>query len=694
MTDPSDTLHTHRTMTSFLRALALPLLCAGSIGPMACAMTTGDRIPPGDAAAQPDSTPADAAVGDVAPSRDAVDPPRDAVDPTCPPRATFAVPAACAALDELATHPDPSAPNSFAVSALRPTRDTARPACASEPWQNRADARVRFTAPTGGTWRFTATGEELWALDVQRDCATSLACSGFPDVHGASASMTLTVDVPVQRGESVALTLDGCPVGAACAYALRAQWIGPLSCDFPGGAMNVCTSDRDACAIDPCDAERFRCVPEATQRIEMTRVRALTGASPEQVYFVGRARAPGGDASLRASADTILGRWTPSSAGPPTLGLSVRFGDLVDGEVDFFGSYDRAPGGVTAATVWFYDGADSAMHPGLTAPIERWSPRAVGEPCVPSSFAERCGLGLRCVTEGADRGVCRTPTAIEVTSLRAWLDAARETLTLDLAGESLGDEVYLYDVTVLDASGAPLARGDNFNMGARVEAPSNVPFRTTFELTQQFVRNDRGEVVRFRVPAGAARVRLVARDAMSRASAPVEAPVTPVTASPLGGPCDAPSLGCAAGLTCTADNRSRRARCAPTPAPNACGYYRTSPTWAPTTRGMTHTVSGVVHNVGGIVSCYGGRTPRHTTIDFVAPVTGAYAFTLSGLAAMEVRTACGGDAAPAACVEAAPGSSEVRTELRLAAEQHAFVEILSGSEFSDPNAYTLSVRVP
>lgn len=496
----------------------------------------------------------------------------------------------------------------------------------------------------------------------------------------------------MQRGETLALTLDGCPAGAACPYALRAQWIGALSCEFLGSARQVCATSEEQCALDPCDPDRFRCLDASVARATMTSGRILYDAAEERAYLVGRARVPNGAASIARSASTVLGRWVPGSGS--SFGTSVSFGPVVDGSAEFFGVYSRVPAGVTRGVMWLYDDLPVEGHAGIDAPVEPWSPPVVRQTCDPSSYITRCAEGLRCVVEGT-RGTCLTPTAVEVATLRAWRDAPHESLTLEVDGYGVGPHVQRYDVTVLDRGGATLARLADLVAATMMEPPSNVPFHTSFDLAEQFMSDGAGGSMRFRVPVGAARVRVVARDQNGAESAPVEAAVTDVAAAPLGGSCVAVSTGCAEGLTCERSTSGpARARCAPTEAPRACYLQAGAPTWAPPARAGTYAVSGVAHGVGGVARCYGGRTPRYTRLEFVAPTAGAYTFEQRGLHALELNVACTPGSTDTVCVEARPGAATARASVTLAAGQRVAVALLSDSDLMAPAAFTLSVQVP
>ena len=129
-------------------------------------------------------------------------------------------------------------------------------------------------------------------------------------------------------------------------------------------------------------------------------------------------------------------------------------------------------------------------------------------------------------------------------------------------------------------------------------------------------------------------------------------------------------------------------------APRACYLQAGTPTWAPPARAGSYAVSGVAHAVGGVARCYGGRTPRYTRLEFVAPTAGAYTFEQRGLRAIELNVACTPGSTDAVCAVALPGAATASVSATLAAGQRVSVALLSDSDFMATAAFTLSVQVP
>jgi hypothetical protein len=186
------------------------------------------------------------------------------------------------------------------------------------------------------------------------------------------------------------------------------------------------------------------------------------------------------------------------------------------------------------------------------------------------------------------------------------------------------------------------------------------------------------------------RVRVAAMDTREQRSAPVEAEVRATSAAALGAFCDDPAVACVAGLTCETQGGTNRRRCEPSTPLRACWARYTVPTWAPPAAAGTYTVEGVAHGIGGGTRCYSGRTQRTTSVEFVAPVAGRYAFELRGLRSLEVSTACD---APL-CENAPEGSDVVRVAVALTAGQRVPLGLASDREGVGPAAFTLSVQVP
>jgi len=609
----------------------------------------------------------------------------------CPAPAVLPPAAACAGLTELAApaHAVPGAADTYALSDLRPTQDSSRPSCLVEPWQNRADARVRFTAPRGGRWRFTAAGEELWSLDLRRGCDAVAGCTGFPDVHGPHASGSHTIDVQVQRGESIGVTLDGCPMGTDCRYALRAERIAELACEFDLDTPPVCAGEREACSVDPCDPERFACLRVASRAPTLTSLRVLSEDPGGRAVYEGRALV--GDPSEAGRSASLMGRWLDASGA--TLSPSAWLGQTTvrpDGTLS--GVADAVPPGAARGVFRIYDGARPEWEGGVEVSFERWAPPVEGEGCESAALTRRCDLGLRCVTTGdGARGVCRRSTALEVTELRAWRDDAAGSLRLAVAGLGGARTLSRLSIELLDERGAVLASAPLVAPVFQQEWPSRVPFSTSLEVSNDpLIYRPAGIARDLRVTPSMVRVRVSAIDTSEQRSAPVEAAVTATTPVALGALCDDPAVSCAAGLTCARQGGTIRRRCEPTTASRTCGMPSRAPTWAPPAAAGTYRVEGVAHAVGGGPRCYPGRTQRATAMEFVAPVAGRYGFELRGFRALSVGTGCG----EPVCELAPSGSSEVRVEVALSAGQRVPLELASDRELEGTSAYALTVRVP
>nr|MBK7067443.1 hypothetical protein [Deltaproteobacteria bacterium] len=609
----------------------------------------------------------------------------------CPAPSTLPPAAACAGLTELAAPANavPGAADAYALADLPPTQDTSRPSCLVEPWQNRADARVRFTAPRGGRWRFTAAGEELWSLDLRRGCDAVAGCTGFPDVHGPHASGSHSIDVQVQRGESIGVTLDGCPMGTACRYTLRAERIAELACEFDPETPAVCAGEREACSVDPCDAERFECLTVASRAPTLTSLRVLSEGPGGRAVYEGRSLV--GDPSVGGRSGSLMGRWLDASGA--TLTTSAWLGQAtVSPDGTLSGVANAVPRGAARGVFRFYDGTRPEWEGGVEASVERWAPPSEGEGCESAALASRCDVGLRCVTTGGGaRGVCRRSRAIEVTELRAWRDDAAGSLRLAVAGLGADRALSRLSIELLDEGGAVLASAPLVAPVFQQEWPSMVPFSTSLEVSNDpSIYRPAGIARDLRVTPSMTRVRVAAIDTSEQRSAPVEAAVRATTAVALGALCDDPSVSCAAGLTCASQGGTIRRRCEPTTAPRACGMSGRSPTWAPPAVAGTYRVEGVAHAIGGGPGCYTGRTQRATAMEFVAPVAGRYGFELRGFRALSVGAGCG----EPVCELAPIGSSEVRVEVALAAGQRVPLELSSDRELQGTAAYSLSVRVP
>lgn len=646
-------------MTLFLRALRL---AAAAVTLTACGASIAPSNP--DAATSPTDVAltADTPRGDVTSGDGGACATRD------PPVAA----AACAALTELATAA--SARDDAFVTTVTVTPATAASCSGAAGALDRA-ARVRFTAPRGGRWRFTARGAQLWSLVVGPGCAGATMCQGEPSVRGEFLSGERAVDAQVERGEAVSVDVGGCPAGATCRYELRAQRVGALACD---GAATRCAAPR-VCAVDACDAERFTCAAAGGARL----ARATTYVVDDmgRGYVVGRAvsGSAGGEAVLMA-------RWLDAQGRELTPGGYLGGVDASGAE---FVQGARVPTGAVRGRLWFYDGSPDGSATGVDVEVLRWSPPTAGGACDDADFATRCGPSLRC-----DAGRCAAVTALEITRVQAWHDAASEAVRFTVEGLSGGVYVGQLGLALLDAAGATLASFDAVSVVSRLRPPSLAEFSTAVVLsTLDGASRPPGVPYTFRLPPGVARLRVTAVDADRRRSAPVTVDLVETSRASIAEPCDEAARGCAVGLRCAAVRATGDASCEPPPTARACGLTPEALVWAPTTRGATHALTGAYASYGGVTRCAGGKGAREFTAEFVAAADGEYVFEARDALALELVRSCDPTMPASLCERAEMPSSPttLRVTAAMRAGERAPLTVL-GVMYQDDFAVT--VRVP
>lgn len=595
---------------------------------------------------------------------------------TCAPRVNRPTPAACEGLTELA---DPSRLRDgvYSLDALRPVAGRRSPTCDAQPWPGVHDARARFTAPVGGRWRFTARGEQLWALGVLRGCAMPQVCVGESDLHGAYVSTVKTLDVQLQRGEAVSVVMNGCPDGTECRYDLRAQRLADLACEFVGGLASPCASGT-RCTVDACDPEQFQCVTPPTPRLRGVRV--LSDRTADEHYVVGHVESSAPDAGA-----LLMVRWLDAS------GAEVPRGTYLDGlplNGDEFVRQVNVPSTATRARFWFYTAENPDGRTGATVvDIEPWTVLRAGAACGVGAFAERCGPRLRCAS-----GVCAVATTLEITRLRGWRDVTSDSVRIAVEGVSGGVYVQGLSVDMLDVAGNTLAQAPTVSVTAQHELPSRDVFSTSVVFSNSpTIYRPPGVDPSFRVPSNVARVRVTVRDMDGRRSAPVTADLVTTRAAPLGETCDTFALGCAPDLACVTPVGSTRARCEPSESPRVCGLSPGVPTWAPPAGSQTYTLTGVYHAYGGITQCASGKGARPFGVEFVAPVAGLYVFESTHAIAIQVTRGCDTPSETHDCVRALDGSTSVRVEATLAARDRVPLRILGATT---GGTFELRAQVP
>jgi hypothetical protein len=597
----------------------------------------------------------------------------------CPPRMPLPpIPSACAGLVELtaATNiatSELSGVTSFALPAVSTEGGRVRPSCAVEPGRAGVEAAARFTPPTGGHWRITASGERFGGLRVVRGCVAQGACETFAGDRGANVAGVAAVEVMAQRGESFSVVVDGCPEGSSCTYRLRADRIGALACPgFVGGVPRPCATT-EVCAVDRCDSERFVCAPEGVARIASARVFVDRASNRGRITGRFRAVAP---PALRPYAWAFMTDWMRAD------GTRTRGGYLSDGvyEGDAF-TFESVsiPAEATRVHLWLYGGSrpvETQSAEGVDVDLDAWPLRAAGDPCDDAMPLQRCAAGLRCRTEGAgSTGVCAAVDGLEITALRAWRDPLRNTLTLRIEGLSLGATVTQVRGVLLGADGGMLARLSPTSVVTVEQPPTGVRFTAYASITRG---PELAELFR------TTRVRVSVVDTMSRSSANFEANLEEVAALPSGASCVDASAGCAAGLSCDT-SLVGGSRCAPPPPRRSCDIGAYASTWAPVGPGL-YTFESTFSSVGGATACASGKGFAEAQLEFVAPTRGRYVFETRGATVIEVQRGCGVAPMPT-CRQATDPSVEVEFE---AGERAAITVLNRGSR----TPFTVTARVP
>lgn len=586
---------------------------------------------------------------------------------------------ACAAQPELAAPANASAGTFGTAYTLRGVRADAdqrsnAALCAERPWMCGDDARVGFTAPEGGRWRVTASGAQLRTLSAARGCASSSSDDSLGLAFGADyrgpfvATGPLTVDIVAQRGERVELVMDGCPRGTGCTYDVRAERIGALTCDVRGTTTRICAQGGQHCVLDPCDSRgRFQCAPDHAPEWEYARVLRVDGAAVP--YLVGRLRDDPDAVGNYVFWIPLDGSDAPIGAPAPHGGAPVAFGTEV--------AIPLGNLGADAVRVRLDFGLGAQPVGTRTLPIEPLARRAAGEACDEASFVARCADGLRCVPAAPGAGpTCVASTTLDITALTARYDAAGGVMVLDVGGFGTGARVWRADVELLDASGATIGREPTASVSGPLEQ-GPAAFRGSVMLDP------------WTAPAGLARVRVRVTDTGYVTSAPVEAAVEPATVVGLGERCSVEQRGavaCAAGLSCNVFTE----RCEPAPPARPCGMLPWSPTWAPPAQAGTYAIDGRTDR-SRILECLVTRSASDAPIEFVAPVRGAYTFTMTadgGVSRRALQAACG---AEVTCQEATPEQPRAQLDLMLEAGQR--VPLTAGTADYQSGVH-LEVRVP
>jgi len=597
------------------------------------------------------------------------------VGATCPPPITPEVPGACAPLLELSSPQNavtlrPGGGAAFALTGLVPAPRADRASCEAGYWEDFADVRARFTAPAGGRWRFTAAGGGVISL-LLSPCDETTSCTGDLGIRGEGLSSSIVRELEMQRGDSLAVILDGCPAGVSCSYDLSVERLADLSCpvDF---ASSVCAADA-YCAIDACDAERFACRPLAPPVLTSIAVYADDTSG----YVVATA-----DDGGAGRGSYLLVRWYDASGA-----LITTHDGFVGGEIPTDGSELvelGVPAGAVRGTFWLYTTSDPEGMHGRDVTVTRWSGHGAGQRCSSSPFTERCADGLRC-----DESSCVTVSTVEITSATAFYDAQTESLRVRLEGFSPTTLVSEASIEMLDALGASLGTISGISIVSTYTDASRAAFRVSF-VVSNLVGTGNTASEPFRIPSDVAQLDVIATDAQARHSAPFRVGVRATSIGGIGAACGDLDRGCAAGLECpVADSYQPTPRCRPPLAPSACDAPNGVLVWSPPGEG-THAFRGVFgSDLGGFTECLSGRVITSALLELVAPSTGTYGLDLSGGLAIQLSHDCTNAMPTRACARAA-ASGAAHLDVSLVAGEHVLVTVLGAG----PGAFDLQLVAP
>jgi hypothetical protein len=605
-------------------------------------------------------------------------------DPLCsaPPPPTS--PAACDTLPELAI-----AANAVTGVAPVPTYSTElqtdgindrAPSCATDGVFDGYETVVRFTPPSGGRWRLTAHGDSLRTLSALRECETEAACVPFDQYDGTYVSPTLTLDLLAQRDESYAIVLDGCD-RRVCSFTLTAARIGPLECPAAYGDAGRCDPETTRCAIDPCDAERFVCVPappdpSASRPLESATVlRDRTeGIALVSARFRDLSTGP------YEGPTHVFYEWLAAdgSALPPG-GMTMNYFDgvAVGGTIGPR-MVSVASEAATAERMRLWFGLDpEARDDAIETEVMVWDRGSAGERCEVGSLATQCVYAHRCVAPGTGTtGTCVASERLEIASAEAWYSRTASSIRLRIDGLSPGEAVTAMRIELIDERGASLIELPLVHVGSSKWDLS----MATFEVVTQIQRWQAEPALMARTAT--VRLRAITAD---RESPPREVRIQRAAELESGASCVDVDVTCGEALSCVM--RGGGAVCEPTVPPGPCSLSGHTARWAPPGSG-TYTIEGVPRSWGGVTSCGASRTMSPAEALFIAPVSGRYVFESDGLYSFEVMRSC----ETPACLA---GEPLMRIEIDLGAGERIPIQILSDRAVEETGErFSLRVEVP
>lgn len=517
------------------------------------------------------------------------------------------------------------------------------------------DATVKFTAPRAGSWRLTARGQGLASMRVRRRCSLMNSCAQTTaPLAGPDLSTKLTRELYVQEGESIEVTLDGCPSGASCAFSLRAERWGPLACwyDVPGN--RPCPAEH-ACSVDGPDSPRVTCTPTVDLRTAATVVvrdtEALVDPASNQMLF-SAALDDGAVGSVTVRGERWLlasGGWVPAS-----------------NRVDFVFSVLAENGSIEPTLVVLpialsetpYVGLEVSMNFGRTTLRETlrfapWRRPMFGEPCDPDDLRTRCASPTQCSRQN---NRCENLTALDVHSFSAFASADDRSIGVRIRGV-LPTRSGVLRIEAIGERGVWRSTDNGVLLSPR--SFDNIEYDLQFTAALPEDRYSRARLV---------------IEADGATSAPVAVDVQAPRVASIAEPCGTVDVRCASGLEC--NFRALPARCDRVARPDLCSLdsAQWASTWAPS--GDTSAIRGAGSPASSDLApqnaCANSlRIEAQTHVVFVAPREGRYRFESQGVSELKTLAVC----AQQECRGASGGDSVISVERTLLAGQRFLLSV-------------------
>jgi hypothetical protein len=553
-------------------------------------------------------------------------------------------------------------------------------------WQPGYAITARFTSAAPARWRFGTRGAGLNYFSAHDGCRGGATGERLRCVSDRAApaspldGMSMSADMTLAAGQSVALVVNCADDRAPCVADLFAQQINDRGCfevDTPCAAGLACvwTYERGPA--------RGRCVPGTAPRL-----------SDVRVYSVGVVTASAHDLDrdhreVFAELLDARGEITPLRGSPRLDGAVEDRGVLTELRWVVGRGYPM-PDDAVRARVWLRDGA-GLESPRVEVPIEPPTELPAGAPCV-TPTADRltritaCAPGTRCLGD-ATGARCLTQTPPTLTRVAAWHSAEERELAVDLEALDRDHDLTYAEIVFLDGAGAELpgVSFEPYSRWRRLATRRDGPFGLDERAT----------------PAGLARIRLRVGDAFGLWSPWTELTPTPSTTVAAGAPCDPDS-------TARARCETSRASCVPRvgEASGRCDAYETScprywaaARWTLPPAAATHAVIiGATSWSSPRVTCLSVRDRVGAEYEIVAPVTGTYRFELVGPTgasnhALALRAACGApdETAELACRAADASAGRAVIERALTAGERVMLVASAGASLQGAR---LAVTVP